>query len=229
MVLPLKDWTLRQDRPREKLISNKESEMTDAELVAAILGTGSKNEHVLELAKKLLKSVDNSLTRLTQRPIAELKNFNGVGLAKASRFKAAMEIVRRMQFDAIPKDFKVVTSKDAFRVLGLHLGGELYVEEFWVVFLNRRSKILEKVRISIGGMTSTIADPRVIFGRALQLKASSIIVAHNHPSGSLTPSQADIDLTKKLVAAGKVLDIQLVDHLIISGNNYCSFADSGLL
>jgi DNA repair protein RadC len=105
----------------------------------------------------------------------------------------------------------------------------MYVEEFWAVYLNRRSKILDKTRISIGGMTSTIADPRVIFGQALSLKASSIIVAHNHPSGSLKPSQADIDLTKKLVAAGKILDIQLVDHLIISGDNYCSFADSGLL
>jgi DNA repair protein RadC len=229
MVLPLKNWSFKQDRPREKLSRDQEAEMTDVELVAAILGTGSKNEHVLKLAKKLLESVDNSLTRLTRRPIAELKRFTGVGSAKASRFKAAVELARRMQFDALPKDFKVVTSKDAFRVLGLHLGAEMYVEEFWAVYLNRRSKILDKARISIGGMTSTIADPRVIFGRALDLKASSVIVAHNHPSGSLKPSQADITLTKKLVEGGKILDIQLVDHLIISGDNYCSFADSGLL
>jgi len=229
MALPSKNWALNEDRPREKLSSNKEADMTDVELVAAILGTGSKNDHVLELAKKLLKSVDNSITRLTRASVSELRNVYGVGHAKASRLRAAAELFRRTQFDTIPKDFKVITSRDAFRVLGIHLGGELYVEEFWAVFLNRRSKILNKTRISTGGMTSTIADPRIIFGEALKLKASSIIVAHNHPSGSLKPSQADINLTKKLVEGGKIMDIQLVDHLIISGNNYCSFADSGLL
>lgn len=228
MALPAKNWVSRNDKPREKL-DREPSELTDVELIAVLLGTGSKNDNVLELAGKLLKSADNNLTQLARRPLYNLMSLHGIGIAKGSRFKAAMEIARRMQFDVVPRGFKVKTSQDAFKILGPNLGSELYTEEFWAIFLNKRCKLIEKTMISRGGLSSTVADPRVIFGRALDAKASSIIVAHNHPSGSLEASQADINLTKKLKAGGELLDIQLIDHLIISGNNYCSFADSGLL
>ena len=161
-------------------------------------------------------------------PISDLTNIHGIGKAKAVYFKAAIEFARRTNFEEVPKDFKVITSQDAYRVLGPHLG-DLNHEEFWLLLLNRRAKVIRKLMVSQGGMTSTVADPRIIFRHALYYEASSIIVAHNHPSGSLSPSAADLDLTKKLALAGKFLEIQLVDHLIISGNKYCSFADSGLL
>lgn len=229
MVLSSKNWALKDERPREKLERKGELVLTDVELVAILLGTGSKTAHVLELAEKVLNAAGNSLNRLSRMSVSELTNLHGVGFAKAIRIKAGIEIARRIQFEPIPKDFRIKTSGDAFRVLGPNLGGYLHREEFWMVSLNRRSKIIEKMMVSQGGLSSTIADPRVIFSRALAQKASSIIVAHNHPSGSLEPSQADIDLTKKLKGAGELLDIQLIDHLIISENNYYSFADSGLL
>lgn len=228
MVLQSKNWTLGEDRPREKMRTKGPSFLTDAELIAVLLGTGSKRENVLRVAQKMLDSTENSLSRLMMLPLDDLTNMPGVGYVKALRFKAALELIRRMQFDTVPKNFKLQTSKDAFRIFGPHLG-DLNQEEFWMVMLNRRCKIIDKTRVSSGGLTSTIADPRIIFGQALGKKASSIVVAHNHPSGSLEPSQADINLTKKLKAAGEFLDIQLVDHLIISENNYFSFADSGLL
>jgi DNA repair protein RadC len=214
--------------PREKLMGKGPGALSDLELIAVLLSTGTANNSILDIAKRILDLAQNSLGEVARLPISDLINIHGIGKAKAVYFKAAIEFARRTQFEAVPEDFKVITSKDAFRVLGPHLGG-LAQEEFWMLLLNRRSKVIRKNMISQGGMTSTIADPRVIFRQALYFEASSIIVAHNHPSGNLTPSPADIDLTKKLVAAGRFLEIQLVDHLIISGNNYCSFADSGLL
>jgi DNA repair protein RadC len=221
------EWAM-EDRPREKLARTGPSSLTNAELIAVLLGTGTTSDHVLEVAQRMLGAAENSLGRLAGLPIEDLVSLHGIGQAKALRFKAAIEIARRIPFETVPKDSKIENSQDAFRMLAANLG-DLAHEEFWLILLNRRSKVLSKVRISQGGLTSTVVDPRVVFSEALKVKASSIIVAHNHPSGSLNPSQADVDLTRKLVDAGKLLDIQLIDHLIISGNNYCSFADSGLL
>ena len=217
-----------EDQPREKLAERGASALTDIEVIAVLLGTGSPNGDVLVTAKKLLRVAENDLARLAGLPIEDMLNIHGIGHAKALRLKAAIEFARRTQFYKVPKDHKIGTSKDAFRMLVSNLG-HLSHEEFWMLLLNRGSKLIGKKMVSQGGLTSTVVDPRRIFKLALREQASSIIVAHNHPSGSLTPSAADMDLTKKLVTAGKFLDIQLVDHLIISGNKYCSFADSGLL
>ena len=217
-----------EDRPREKLMGGAASNLSDVEVIAVILGTGCASEHVLRTAQNLLDAAENDLSRLAGLSLKDLLSIRGVGNAKALRLKAAIEYARRTQFLRVPEDFNVTTSHHAFRVFASNLG-DLPHEEFWVAFLNRRSKVLRKTRISQGGISSTAVDPRIIFGEAMVRKASSIIVAHNHPSGNLTPSQADINLTRKLVEVGKVVDIQLVDHLIISGNKYCSFADSGLL
>jgi DNA repair protein RadC len=221
------EWAM-EDRPREKLAGGGPTILTDVEVIAVLLGTGTVSNPVLDTAKKLLEAAENDLGILAGLSLRDMMGIHGIGHAKALRLKAAIEYARRTQFERAPKDFKVVTSQQAFRVLAPNLG-DVPHEEFWVIFLNRRSGVLRKTRVSQGGLSSTVVDPRIIFSQALNAKASSIIVAHNHPSGNLTPSQSDIDLTKKLSGAGKLLDIQLVDHLIISGNNYCSFADSGLL
>lgn len=225
--MKVKKWGI-SEGPREKLLGKGPGSLTDLELIAVLLSTGTANNSIMDIAKKILDLTDNNLGEIARLPISDLTNIHGIGKVKAIYFKAAIEFARRTQFETVPKDFKVVTSRDAFRVLGPHLG-DLNQEEFWMLLLNRRSKVIRKFMISRGGMTSTIADPRIIFRQALYHEASSFIVAHNHPSGSLTPSEADMDLTKKLATAGKFLEIQLVDHLIISGNKYCSFADSGLL
>lgn len=217
-----------EERPREKLGSTGAGSLTNVELIAVLLGSGTANDHVLDVAKKMLQATENSIGRLFALPLEDLVEMPGVGRAKAMRLKAAVEIARRIPLETVPKDFKIETSRDAFMVLAPNLG-DLPHEEFWILLLNRRSKVILKTKISQGGLTSTVADPRIIFKLALKEQASAIIVAHNHPSGSINPSEADAGLTRKLADAGKLLDIQLVDHLIISGNNYCSFADSGLL
>jgi len=225
--MKVKKWG--SEGPREKLLGKGPGSLSNLELIALLLSTGTANNSILDIARKILDLTGNQLGEIARLPISTLTSVHGIGKAKAVFFKAAIEFARRTQFEAVPEDFKVITSKDAFRVLGPHLGGDLNHEEFWIILLNRRAKVIRKNMISQGGMTSTVADPRVIFRQALYYEASSMIVAHNHPSGGLSPSAADIDLTKKLAMAGKFLEIQLVDHLIISGDNYCSFADSGLL
>lgn len=221
------NWA-KEDRPREKLTDYGAASLTDVELLTIMLGTGTASDHVSAIAQKMVDKAESDLGRLAGLPIRELMGMDGVGHAKAVLLKAAIEFARRAQFATVPRNFKITASQQAFHVFVPNLG-DLPHEEFWIALLNRHSKIIGKKRISQGGINSTVVDPRLIFSSALEVKASSIIVAHNHPSGNLTPSQADIELTKKLVGAGKLLDIQLVDHLIISGNNYCSFADSGLL
>ena len=221
-------WAAKEDKPREKLAKTGPWSLTDVELLAILLGTGTATEHVMEVAQKMLDAAANDISRLAGMPIPELMAIHGIGHARAVRIKAVLEFARRAQVANLRRDVKILTSQDAFNILVSNLG-DIPHEEFWIVFLNRRSKLIDKSRVSQGGLASTVADPRIIYAQALNAKASSIIVAHNHPSGNLNPSQADIDITKKISEAGKLLDIQLVDHLIISGNNYCSFADSGLL
>jgi DNA repair protein RadC len=218
----------RSDGPREKLIEKGAEALSDVEVIAGLIGTGTANNSAMVIAMKILDLAENNLGRLAHLSIRDLMKVHGVGHAKAAYLKVALELYRRAQFEPVPKDFKVVTSKDAFRVLGPHLGA-LDHEEFWVIYLNRRSRIIYKTMVSQGGLTSTIADPRIIFRIALDVHASSLIIAHNHPSGDVDPSQADLHITRKLFEGAKIFDLQLVDHLIISGNNYCSFADSGLL
>ncbi|HMJ71037.1 MAG TPA: DNA repair protein RadC [Cyclobacteriaceae bacterium] len=216
------------DRPREKLEQKGAETLTNEELIAVILGTGTPSQSVFEIARKVLAEGQNTVGGVAELPIKKLKRIHGIGPYRAISLKAALEIARRAKYESVPRNFKVITSRDAYKVLAPEIA-DLPHEEFWVLLLDRRSKVMIKRRVGQGGLTSTVADPRIIFKLALNEEASSIIVAHNHPSGETYPSQADIDLTKKIAGGAKLLDIQLVDHLIISGNNYCSFADSGLL
>lgn len=223
----IKDWSP-NDRPREKLLEKGPTSLTDAELIAILIGSGTTSGNALDIARDLLSTVQNDLADLSNMPIADLTAIHGLGKAKAIAIKAAMEIGRRRRDAQKSETPRVACSNDAFVLLQPDLS-DLPHEEFWAVYLNRAAKVVRKKRISEGGVSGTVADPRIIFRTALHELATSIIVAHNHPSGNLEPSKADIELTKKLVAAGKVLDIQVIDHLIVGGRNYCSFADSGLL
>lgn len=216
------------DRPREKLKEKGAETLSNEELIAVILGTGTHSQSVFEIAKKVLAEGENTVGGVVELPIKKLMKIHGIGPYRAVSLKAVLEIGRRAKYEHVPQKFKVITSRDAYKVFAPEIA-DLSHEEFWVVLLDRRSRVILKRRIGQGGLTSTVADPRIIFKLALDEEASSFIVAHNHPSGETYPSQADVDLTKKLQGAAKFLDLQLVDHLIISGNNYCSFADSGLL
>jgi DNA repair protein RadC len=225
--LLIKDWSS-ADQPREKLVEKGPSALSDAELIAILLGTGTKTGNALDLARHILQLVNNDLNSLGALAWSDITKIHGVGKAKALVIKAAMELGRRRKDTASRENSKITSSRDAYVLFQSELI-DLPNEEFWVAYLNRASRVLRKKRISEGGVSGTVADPKIIFKTALNELASSIIVAHNHPSGSVSPSQADIELTRKLVAAGKLLDIQVIDHIIVAGRNYCSFADSGLL
>jgi DNA repair protein RadC len=225
--LNIKSWSP-EDRPREKLVLKGTSSLSDAELIAILLGSGTTTMSAVELAKRILQSVDYNLHDLARLSVKDLTKLKGIGEAKAITIIAALELGRRRK-DTDPEEKpKVTSSKDGFELIRSHLQ-DIHHEEFWVILLNRANRVVKKHQISQGGVAGTVADPKIIFKLALQELASGIILAHNHPSGNLTASQADIDLTKKLKEAGKLLEIQVLDHLIIAGQKYFSFADEGLL
>jgi DNA repair protein RadC len=227
-VQPLiKDW-MAIERPREKLFDEGPRKLTEVELLAIILTTGTRGRNCLDISRKMLAIANNDLNTLAELPISALEAIHGIGKAKAAIVCAALELRRRNE-NVSPERPMIVSSKDAYSQLKSELSN-LDHEEFWVLYLNQGSKLLLKKQISSGGTSSTVVDPRIIFGYALEKKTTStIILAHNHPSGNLVPSQADMDLTERIIAAGKLFDIQVVDHLILAGKNYCSFADSGLM
>ncbi len=215
--------------PREKLVALGKDALENHELLAIIINTGTAKKGVLELAKEMLHKVDGNINELGKRDIAELIKFDGIGMAKAITIAAALELGKRRELEVdANKKTTVSCSRDAYDYLKHDLKYKT-VEEFWVLHLNRANKIIGKENISKGGMTATTADPKVIFGGALGAKATNIIICHNHPSGHLKPSQADIDLTKKLVSAGNYLDLKVLDHLIITDKSFYSFADEGLI
>jgi DNA repair protein RadC len=223
--IPFKNWT-GAEKPREKLKAKGVKSLTKAEMLAILLRRGAKGCNCIEVSRKILAAADNDFDKLGELSLETLQSIYGVGEAQAMVIMAAMEIrkISEPRLELI----KVLSSHDAFLRLQDDLAG-LRHEEFWALYLNTSSKLVHKQQISSGGISSTVVDPRMVFKIALDKNASSIIVAHNHPSGNLTPSSADLDLTRKLVAAAKLFDIQVVDHLILAGKNYCSFADSGLL
>ncbi|GAB3918777.1 DNA repair protein RadC [Mucilaginibacter boryungensis] len=225
--LSIKAWA-EEDRPREKLGAQGRRSLSDAELIAILIGSGSRNESAVELSKRILHHYDNDLNKLGKASIAELSKFKGIGEAKAISIIAALELGRRRGDTETKVPETIQGSKSAYQVLRRHLV-DLPHEEFWLLLLSRSCKLIAKELISKGGLSGTIADPKIIFHIALQHQASSIILAHNHPSNNLKPSQDDINLTKKLYNAGKILDINVVDHLIIGDNGYYSFSDEGLL
>jgi DNA repair protein RadC len=223
----IKSWSP-EDRPREKLVLKGKSALTDAELLAILLGTGTRTMSAVDLGKKILQHAGNDLHQLARHTIKDLVKVRGIGAAKAITIIAAMELGRRRKDLEAGEKPKIGGSQDAYELLKSDLL-DIPHEEFWVILLNRANRVVRKYQISQGGVAGTVADPKIIFKVALDDLASGVILAHNHPSGNLTASQADIDLTKKLVAGGKLLEIQVMDHLIIAGQKYFSFADEGLM
>ncbi len=223
----IKCWA-EDDRPREKMLNKGKHALSNSELLAIILASGNKEESAVDLAKRILDSCDQNLIELSKLGIERLKKFKGIGMVKAITIEAALELGRRRQQSEAKSKLSINSSKTAYDLLKAQLQ-DLSHEEFWVLYLNRANKILSSENISKGGIVGTVADRRLIYTRALELKSTGIILAHNHPSGALRPSTEDIDLTKKMKSAGQTLDIAVLDHIIISDQGYFSFADDGLI
>ncbi len=225
--LNIKDWAL-EDRPREKLLYKGISSLTDAELVAILIGSGNSEETAVELSRRILENVKNNLNELGKLNVENLKEFKGIGEAKAISIIAAMELGRRRNHSTALENSKITGSQDVARYLR-PLMGDISHEEFWVLFLNRQNKILEKHKLSEGGITGTVIDVRRILKMAIEKHATSLIISHNHPSGNLDASDADRKITRQIKDAGIIMDIPLLDHVIITQAGYFSFADEGLL
>jgi DNA repair protein RadC len=226
-ILNIKNWSP-DDRPREKLMLKGKSALSDAELIAILLGSGTSSMSAVDLAKKVLQPAGNNLHELARLTVKDLVKIKGIGEAKALAIVAALELGRRRKELENHEKPKITGSRDAYDLVKADLL-DIAHEEFWIVLLNRANRVIKKSQISQGGVAGTVADPKIIFKLALDELASGIILAHNHPSGNLTASQADLDLTKKLREAGKLLDIQVLDHIIVAGQKYLSFADEGFM
>lgn len=216
------------DRPREKLVQNGRRHLTDAELIAILIGSGNKNETAVDLSKRILTFYQNDLDALAKVSVTDLSKFKGIGEAKSITIVAALELGRRRKETVSAAVIKVGSSYDAFQQLWPDFS-DLNHEEFWILLLNRANHMKSKHLISKGGQSGTVADPKIIFKTALEQNAASIILAHNHPSGNLKPSAEDLKLTKKLVEAGKMMDLPVVDHLIMTDKAFYSFCDEGLI
>lgn len=225
-VSGIRSWA-EEDRPREKLLLKGGSALSDAELIAILIGSGIPGESAVDVAKAILKSTGNNLNELGKLSVKDLMKFKGIGEAKAITIVAALELSKRRRTAEVKEKENITGSKDVYEYF--HHLADLRNEEFWVMYLNRANKIISADKISQGGITGTVADTRLIFKTALDHFACSIILCHNHPSGSLSPSEEDKSLTKKVKQAGQLLDINTLDHLIISDSGYFSFADEGLL
>lgn len=225
--LNIKQWA-EEDRPREKLLLKGKNALSDAELIAILINSGNKTETAVELAKRILASVNNDLNQLAKLNITDLMQFNGIGEAKAISISAALELGRRRKDSIEEKKITINASKIAYEAISGVLS-DLPHEEFWVLYLNRKNEVIRKENISKGGIVGTVADGKIIFKHAVNHLASAIILCHNHPSGNLKPSDADIKLTKKLKEIGQLMDTPVIDHIIVGNNNYFSFADENLL
>ncbi len=223
----IKNWAI-DDRPREKLLQRGKLSLTDAELIAILIGSGNRDESAVELSKKILSKNQNNLNVLGKQSVSQLMQFKGIGEAKAISIIAAMELGRRRRSEEALEKVKITSSNSVFEVLQPILG-DLAHEEFWILYLNNSNKIIEQFQISKGGITGTLVDVRITLRKALELGAVSLILAHNHPSGNLNPSEADKQLTIKLKTAAESMDIKILDHLIVTEKSYFSFADEGLM
>jgi DNA repair protein RadC len=223
----IKSWA-EDDRPREKLIGKGRQVLTDAELIAILIGSGNRNETAVELSKKILANTGNNLNELGKLSISDLTKFKGIGEAKAISIVAALELGRRRRETETAKRDKITCSKDVFDIMR-PIMQDLPHEEFWLLILNRSNAVIKRELISRGGVAGTVVDTKIIFKSAIENLASSIIISHNHPSGNLKPSDADNKITKNIKEAGKIMDIPLFDHLIITDSGYYSFNDEGML
>ncbi len=221
--LPINQWK-EDDRPREKMLSKGRESLSDAELVAILIGSGNRQESAVDLSKRILASVNNNLNELATLSISDLMKFKGVGEAKAISIITAITLGRRTQLESAMVKPIINSSKSVFNIMQPIIGN-LNHEEFWILFLNNSNKVIHKKQLSKGGITGTLVDVRMLFKKAVELLAVGIIVCHNHPSGKITPSESDKKLTQKIKDAGVVLDIKLLDHLIITEKDYYSFAD----
>ncbi|NMH29603.1 RadC family protein [Flavobacterium silvaticum] len=224
---PIRHWS-EDDRPREKFQLKGKSALSDAELIAIIIGSGSSKESAVDLSKRILSSVHNNLNELSALSLEQLVAFKGIGPVKAIAISAAMELCRRRRESESRQLSKISSSRDVFELMQPVIG-ELPHEEFWLLYLNNSNKILHRHQLSKGGITGTVVDVRLAFKTALQFGATGIILCHNHPSGSLKPSDADKQITRKMRLAGDNLDIKVLDHVIVTETAYYSFSDEGLL
>lgn len=225
--LTIKQWS-EEDRPREKLKKQGRQSLSDAELLAILIGSGTPNEDALTIAQKLLLSVDSDLSKLSKQSISELMKHYGIGEAKALIIAACMELGQRRKDIVKTEKFKIQSSANIHQLMSEHFA-DLAHEEFWVIFLNRGNYIIDKKCMSKGGISGTVVDIRIILKQAIEFLSSSIILCHNHPSGNLKPSNEDVLLTKKCKEAALLMDIKLLDHLIFHENKYYSFCDEGML
>lgn len=216
------------DRPREKFLLKGKNALSDAELLAIIMGSGNREDSAVELGRKILHSVSNNWHNLSLMQISDLMKFKGIGEAKAISIATALEIGRRRASQEVPEKVQVSSSRESYKVL-LPFLSDLHTEEFWAIYLNQNNRVLGKSKLSSGGINQSVVDVRILFKTALEHFSTGIIIAHNHPSGNLKPSSEDLKITKQITEAGKILNIQLLDHLIIAQNSYLSFADEGLL
>ena len=227
MSLKITDWAV-EDRPREKLAMKGTSSLSDAELLAILISSGTRNKSAVDLGRELLNLVNNNLNSLGKLSIADLKKIRGIGQARAVIIAAALELGRRRKLAEIPAARQIKCSKDAAEIFQPVLG-DLSHEEFWILYLNRSNKVIEKMKLSHGGISGTVTDVRLVMKRAVECLASGIIVCHNHPSGNTNPSESDNKITRKIREAGNLMDIQLLDHLIVTEKDYYSYADNGML
>ena len=224
---PITDWA-EEDRPREKLVAKGVGTLSNAELLAIIMRSGSRDDNAVELARKVLAGFDNNLGKLAKATITQLKAYRGLGETKAVSVIAALELGRRRSSGEIIEKKKIQTSKDTF-LLFYPMLCDLPHEESWVLLLNNYSRIIDVKRLSAGGLSNTCVDIRIVMKMAIEQLASNIILCHNHPSGNCKPSHSDIELTRKAKEGGLLLDVNLVDHVIIADNKYYSFADEGMI
>jgi DNA repair protein RadC len=225
--LKIKEWAV-EDRPREKLSKNGPRSLSDAELIAILIGSGNLEETAVELSRRILASVDNNLNELGRKSIEYLQTYKGIGEAKAITIVAALELGKRRKESDIKIKSKITGSKDAADYFQSMLG-DLNHEEFWILLLDRGNKIMDSFRVSEGGISGTVIDVRKILKVAIEKQASSLILCHNHPSGTLQASDADLKITRKITDASKLMDISVLDHVIIGNDKYYSFADEGIL
>jgi len=217
-----------EDRPREKLITKGQHILTKAELLGLIIGSGTEKRTSVDVAAEILNTYNNNLTFIAKLSIEELKNFNGIGDAKAALIVSAMELANRLQNDSQAKLLLVKTARNAYTLMQPVLTNKL-VEEFWVILLNSQSRVIKVHQVSKGGLSKASVDPRLVFKQCFLYNAVGLILVHNHPSGNTTPSPSDVDITKRLSSAAKVLDLKILDHIIFTDEDYFSFADEGLL
>lgn len=226
MYTPINQWA-EDDRPREKFLLKGKSTLSDSELLAILIGSGSRNESAVQLCQRILASSENNLYTLGKMSVAQLTQFKGIGEAKAISIAAALELGRRRRAEDAIELKKITSSKAVFEIMQPIIG-ELPHEEFWVLYLNNSNKVIYKSQLSKGGITGTVVDIRLIFKMAFEQNATALILSHNHPSGKLIASDADLKITKKIKEAGQTLEIQVLDHIIITENGYLSFQDEGI-